>query len=281
MQEPEGIAGAQPAQEMGPQVLNEDTAESSAIAIPVRAKGRSPEQSGFFGGLQYLASTIVIAIFVILFVAQAFQIPSESMEDTLLIGDYLLVDKMQYGPEGGWRPLMPYREVKRGEIVVFKWPLQPSQHFVKRVVGLPGDRIRIERNKVFINGRLFEDAHAVFKPTTGDSDPGDFPGRAAARRMTEPWRKDVDLLTRHREVLIPEGSYFVLGDNRNNSYDSRYWGLVPRENVIGRPLLIYFSYDRNGAAPAGGRAEQSAGFTARLFQIPASARWRRTFRLVQ
>ena len=113
--------------------------------------------------LQSLLGTVVIAVFVITFVVQAFQIPSESMENTLLIGDYLLVDKFCYGGNGFWDHFMPYKPVRRGDVVVFHYPVNPEQHFVKRVIGIPGDRVRIVAGKVFVNGNLMAEDYVVHK----------------------------------------------------------------------------------------------------------------------
>src|SRR3954466_9874691 len=119
--------------------------------IVVDAAPKKPPADGL-SSAQSLLATVVIAVFVITFVVQAFQIPSESMEDTLLIGDYLLVNKVQFGPKGAWGGLLPYERVHRGDVIVFKWPVDPEQHFVKRVIGAPGDRIRIAHGMVFVNG---------------------------------------------------------------------------------------------------------------------------------
>src|SRR5580765_2647959 len=136
-------------------------AEAPAVAKEVPAPPAKPSGESL-SSLQSLLTTIVIAVFVITFIVQAFQIPSESMENTLLIGDYLLVDKLRYGGGGFWDPIMPYRRVRRGDIIVFRYPVNPTQHFVKRVVGVPGDRVRLINRRVYVNGVASEEAYVRF-----------------------------------------------------------------------------------------------------------------------
>src|SRR6202030_1818688 len=127
----------------------------------IETKPSAPE-TDIVSSLQSLLGTVVIAVFVITFVVQAFQIPSESMENTLLIGDYLLVNKVQYGPRGIWGEILPYEQVKRGDIIVFKWPVHPEEHFVKRVVGVPGDRIHLVNGHVMVNGERVKEDYAIY-----------------------------------------------------------------------------------------------------------------------
>ena len=192
--------------------------------------------------LQSLLTTVVIAVFVIAFVVQAFQIPSESMENTLLIGDYLLVDKLRYGGGGGWNYVMPYRPVHRGDIIVFRYPLNPTQHFVKRVVGVPGDRVRLINRQVYVNGIALRENYVVHSSPVHDVFRDEFPRlNLPVPGLEGTWWLQMKKLVEDGALIVPEGSYFVLGDNRDISEDSRYWGFVPRENIIGRPLLIYWS----------------------------------------
>jgi len=233
--------------------------------------------------LQSLLGTVVIAIFVISFVVQAFQIPSESMENTLLIGDYLLVDKLRYGGGSIWDHVIPYRPVQRGDIVVFHYPVNPSQHFVKRVVGIPGDRVRLVHGDVHVNGVELKEPYIRHTSHLRDSFRDDFPRlNSPEPEVTIGWRVEMKKLVEDGELIVPEGQYFVLGDNRDESLDSRYWGFVPRENIIGRPLVIYWSLrsvseDLPVAATPGDRLYHFAYAVSHLFQI---TRWNRTFRLV-
>jgi signal peptidase I len=234
--------------------------------------------------LQSVAGTVVIAVFVVAFLVQAFTIPSESMEGTLLIGDYLLVDKFCYGDSGLWNVLLPYRQIRRGDIVVFHYPVNPEQHFVKRVIGLPGDRLRLINKRVYINGAPLEEPYVQYITTVRDSYRDDFPRTDfPAAGVTARWWREMRKLVEDRQLIIPAGHYFVLGDNRDDSQDSRYWGFVPRENIIGRPLLIYWSArnlhnDLPPSPSASDRLYHLAYVVTHLFQI---TRWERTFRLVR
>jgi signal peptidase I len=234
--------------------------------------------------VQSLMVTVVIAVFVITFVIQAFQIPSESMENTLLIGDYLLVDKLRYGAQGPWSYVVPYRQVERGDIIVFHYPVNPAQHFVKRVIGLPGDRIRLVNKQVFVNGAPLRETYTRFSSPVRNLYRDDFPqvDRIDPGEDSR-WYTRMKEVVRRGELTVPRGEYFVLGDNRDESLDSRYWGLVPRENILGRPLLIYWSLrgldgERAASATLGDKLFHLAYVVTHLFQI---TRWDRTFRLVR
>lgn len=234
--------------------------------------------------VQSVAGTIVIAIFVVTFLLQAFTIPSESMEKTLLIGDYLLVDKFCYGDSGFLDHVLPYRKVKRGDIVVFHYPVNPAQHFVKRVVGVPGDRVRLINKQVYVNGSLAQEPFVQHIYGSRDPYRDDFPRvDAPAFGVTARWWQQMRNLVEDKQLIVPENSYFVLGDNRDDSQDSRYWGFVPRENIIGRPLVIYWSAtslnnDLTKAPSAGDRLYHLAYAVTHVFQI---TRWERTLRLVR
>lgn len=255
-------------------------ASLAGVAEP-RARARS-----FFpnatGSLQSLLGTVVIAIFVITFVVQAFQIPSPSMENTLLVGDYLLVNKLLYGGGGSADFFMPYRRIRRGDIVVFHYPVIPAQHFVKRVIGVPGDRVRLVNKQVFVNGVPLKEPYAHFSRPANDVFRDDFPQLDVAPGETPEWWLMLRKLVEDGQLIVPEAYYFVMGDNRDDSYDSRYWGFVPRENIIGRPLLIYWSVraPQNDPVIPATLDDKLAHFSyvvTHLFQI---TRWNRTLRLV-
>src|SRR5579864_8708833 len=232
--------------------------------------------------IQSLLSIIVIVLFVITFIVQAFQIPSESMEKTLLIGDYLLVDKVHFGQGGvtGW--LMPYAELRCGDIVVFHYPVDPSQHFVKRVIGLPGDHILLRDKTVFVNGEAIPESYAIHVPGDQNASRDNFPsGIDLSGQVDTKWHTELSKRLQDGEVVVPADEYFVMGDNRDHSLDSRYWGFVPRANIVGRPLLIYLSLregqktDENGD---NGKLVHSGRMLAHLWQF---ARWDRMFHLVR
>lgn len=233
--------------------------------------------------IESLGTTIVIAIFVVTFIVQAFQIPSESMENTLLTGDYLLVDKLHFGSDGFWGMVMPYRKVRRGDIVVFHYPVHPSDHFVKRVVAIPGDRMRLINRRLFVNGVLVPEPYVHFS-RPHDVFRDEFPrlDMAVVPSLTGSWWLQMQKLIEDNQLIVPEGSYFVMGDNRDDSYDSRYWGFVPQENIVGRPLVIYWSMraadTEVGTTTAGDKLYRFFYAMGHIVQI---TRWDRTLRLVQ
>jgi signal peptidase I len=253
-------------------------------ASPNQASSNQPAATlgaDMISSLQSLMGTVVIAIFVITFIVQAFQIPSESMENTLLIGDYLLVNKLCYGGGALSNHLMPYQKIVRGDIIVFHYPVDPQQHFVKRVIGVPGDHLRMVNKKVLINGKPLDEPYARFVEPLNDSFRDSFPRvDIPARRLEGDWWLQMQKLVVDGQLIVPEGHYFVMGDNRDDSLDSRYWGFVPQENIIGRPLVIYWSvqdWDRNPSASLTGRLYHLAYAITHIFQI---TRWNRTLRLV-
>ncbi len=235
------------------------------------------------GSLQWLLNAVIIATFVMTFIVQAFQIPSESMENTLLIGDYLLVDKFRYGGGGWLDAILPYRQVHRGDVIVFHYPIDPRQHFVKRVVGIPGDHLRLKNQQVYVNGELMNEPYVHYSTVGHNLYRDEFP-RTDILDPDEDgeWWLLMKKLVEDGQLIVPEGNYFALGDHRDDSKDSRYWGFVPRENIVGRPLLIYWSV-RNGAEdlPAsptvGDKLFHFAYAVTHLFQL---TRWDRTFRVV-
>jgi signal peptidase I len=239
--------------------------------------------NGFSDALQSLVGTVVIAVFVITFIVQAFQIPSPSMENTLLVGDYLLVNKLCYGGGSFADFFMPYRRVQRGDIVVFHYPVNPAQHFVKRVVGVPGDRVRLVNKQVFVNGVALKEPYAHFTRPPNDLFRDSFPRLDVSPGETPEWWLQLRKLVEDGQLIIPQGYYFVMGDNRDDSYDSRYWGFVPKANIIGRPLLIYWSVkgaegEMTTPSSLSEKLYHFAYMVTHIFQI---TRWNRTLRLVK
>jgi signal peptidase I len=239
--------------------------------------------------LASLLRTVVVALFLLTFVLQPYLIPSESMERTLLVGDFLLVNKQVYAPSGSLTQyLFPYREVARGDIVVFHNPQHP--YLVKRVVGLPGDRLRIKDGRVIVNGYVLYEPYAAFEPVAGNPFRDDFPARVYTDPEVDPvWWKQMQSLIRDGELVVPQGEYFVLGDNRNHSTDSRYWGFVSRQQIVARPLVIYFSLSRPSTTDVQPVALQAAlqarddrlGHDRQLSaRLTGFARWKRIFRVV-
>ncbi len=234
--------------------------------------------------IQSVAGTVVIAVFVVTFLLQAFTIPSESMEQTLLIGDYLLVDKFCYGGNKGWNRLLPYRKVQRGDVIVFHYPVNPAKDFVKRVVAIPGDRLRLVNKRVFVNGLPQVEPYVQYIAPLRNYYRDDFPRIDApdSYGVDAKWWKEMPRLVENHQLIIPEDNYFVMGDNRDDSEDSRYWGFVPRQNIIGRPLLIYWSSgNSNNDLPVSPTLNDRLYHLAYAFtHLLQTTRWERTFRLV-
>jgi signal peptidase I len=233
------------------------------------------------GSIQSLVGTVVIAIFVITFIVQAFQIPSGSMKNTLLVGDYLLVNKLCYGSLGSRGSVMPYQKIQRKDIIVFHYPVDPQQHFVKRVIGLPGDRLKMVNKKVFINGKQIDEPYVQFIEPPNNVFRDDFPKiDVPPFNMEGKWWLQMHKLVEDGELIVPQGNYFVMGDNRDDSQDSRYWGFVPQENIIGQPLVIYWSvkdWDNDPQGSLSGRLQHLTYAVSHFFQL---TRWNRTLRLV-
>ena len=170
------------------------------------------------------AIAVILALFIRTFVVQAFKIPSGSMEPTLLVGDHILVNKFLYGIKIPFtnKTLIPISDPKREDVIVFIYPEDESKDFIKRVIGLPGDTVEMKGQKLFINGNIFEDQHGVYAKNLSSN-------RGMAVKGFGP-------------VTVPEGRLFVMGDNRDHSYDSRFWGYVPIESVKGKAFIIYWSW---------------------------------------
>jgi signal peptidase I len=172
---------------------------------------------------------VILALFVRTWVVQAFKIPTGSMENNLLIGDHLLVNKFVFGPTatGLERALLPVRDIRRGDIVVFKYPVEPERDFIKRVIGLPGETVELRAKKVYVDGKPLDEPYVHFL--------------TAASAFSEVTSADVR--ENYGPVTVPQDQYFVMGDNRDNSQDGRYWGYLPRGHVKGKALMIYWSYE--------------------------------------
>jgi signal peptidase I len=233
---------------------------------------------------QSLIYILVVALFIITFTVQPFRIPSESMEPTLLVGDFLLVNK-EVSSDHGIDAFAPTNLIHRGDLIVFHYPVKPSLHLVKRVVGLPGDHIRLRDGRVYVDGRALSEPYAVFRPSPPDGYRDDFPRMDGTEAgVNSRWWIQMRPLISNGELTVPADSYFVLGDNRNDSEDSRYWGFVPRAAIVGKPFLIYFSL-RNldntpGELAAGDNPKTAAGHDARLGSLAGFARWDRALRVI-
>ena len=242
-------------------------------------------------GLQSFASLCVMAIsvlFVYAFVAQNFVIPSASMASTILVGDHDIVDQVSLAPASPWARIMPYRALRRGEPVVFYKPILESDGgediLVKRVVGIPGDRIHLRGGVLYVNGVAQHEPYAAM-PTAADYNlyRDDFPliPPANVSGVTARWSIELPQHIDGDDLVVPLDSYFMMGDNRTNSLDSRYWGFVKRENLVGRPLFIYWSIATPEEDGNPTLAEQASIFFRHLTHFATDTRWRRTFQIVR
>ncbi len=250
-----------------------------------------------FEAVASICSVLVVGLYILTFLAQNYVIPSGSMENTLLVGDHLVVDRITLSPPANWMPLVHYREPRRGDIVVFIKPVaepqldadgKPQYFFlVKRLIGVPGDHIHLRRGIVILNGV------AQPPPKDGSDDPGsgdsafldEFPGGGPPEpnpQVPDAWIEDFPNHIVDGELVVPPGMYFMMGDNRHDSLDSRYWGFVPRQNIVGRPLFNYWSfksteddYTQTGLGPR----------IARMFHMAThfftETRWNRTFHVTR
>jgi signal peptidase I len=196
--------------------------------------------------LSSLAAVLVTGLFIITFVVQAFEIPSSSMENTLLIGDHVFVNRIQFAPRSSWvGPLLPYRDPRFRDIVVFLSPAEPGLYVVKRIIGLPGDRIHLRNGVVYRNGQALDESYVDHDRDTMDPYRNNFPAVPPTDdpNVNPNWMVDLPSYIQGDDVVVPPNHYFAMGDHRGVSLDSRYWGFIPRENIIGRPMFIYWSFE--------------------------------------
>ena len=211
------------------------------------AVANAPRHShvGFLLHAQGMLEILVIALFVATFLAQPFRIPSESMQPTLMVGDFLLGNKQSFAPSGVLDTVLPPAVIHRGDLVIFHYPVDPTRDLVKRVIAVPGDRLHLRNGLVYLNEQALVEPYAVYTPTPPDSFRDDFPSLRRTDPNADPrWWAELRRSVTREEILVPAGDYFVMGDNRNDSEDSRYWGFVPREAIVARPLVVYFSVAR-------------------------------------
>jgi signal peptidase I len=232
------------------------------------ASDEAKKKSTFREYYEALLIAVIFVNFARIFVFQAFKIPTGSMEDNLKVGDHIIVNEFIYGPvPDAWKRLLPLRDIKRGDIIVFRFPLQPDTDFVKRVVGLPGDVIEIRNKVVFINGKALDEPYVVHVDSTV------FPGISA---LPEQYR----LRDQLAPFVVPPARYFAMGDNRDRSSDSRYWGTVPRGHIKGRAFMVYWSFASvppPADSPPSARLKELADVVIHFFTW---TRWERTFFIV-
>jgi signal peptidase I len=265
-------------------VANNLPASRTSSAEPKARGRRKPKKrettSEFIASM---AGVLVVGLFIITFCLQAFEIPSSSMENTLLIGDHVFVDRVLEAPPTRWLPVIPYRSVQHGDIVVFLSPAEPGLYVVKRIIGVPGDRIRLKDGTVYRNGQRLNEPYVVrngsYNPYR-DNFPSVPPSEAAG--VKPEWHLTLLSHVVDGELVIPPESYFAMGDNRDVSYDSRYWGFIPRENIIGRPMFIYWSFETPPNQYLKTSLADRAAFVARVvIHFFDMTRWGRMFKLVR
>ncbi|HXZ78666.1 MAG TPA: signal peptidase I [Terriglobales bacterium] len=254
--------------------------KNNAADTPGKPEKKSETPMEFIASM---ALVLVVGLFIITFNLQAFEIPSSSMENTLLIGDHVFVDRVTLAPKTNWvGPVIRYREPRHGDIVVFLSPAEPGLYVVKRIIGIPGDHIRLRDGAVFRNGQQLDEPYVIHN---GSYNPyrDNFPNVVAPEGMITPeWRLSVSSYTKDGELVVPPERYFAMGDNRDVSYDSRYWGFIPQENIVGRPMFIYWSFETPAGQYLKTSFEDRLAFIGKvIFHFFDETRWRRMFHLVR
>jgi len=237
--------------------------------------------------LASLAAVLVTGLFIITFVVQAFEIPSSSMEDTLLIGDHVFVNRIVFAPKTAWvGPMLPYREVRHSDIVVFLHPdaAYTGTYVVKRIMGVPGDRIHLRNGEVYRNGEKLNEPYVQHdRDEPADYYRNNFPAVPASDPNISPkWEGELASYIQDGDLVVPPGHYFAMGDHRGVSLDSRYWGFIPQENIIGRPMFIYWSFNTPSDQYTKTGIADRLGFLAHVvFHFFDETRWERTLKVVR
>jgi signal peptidase I len=269
---------------------NDSSAHALRHSLHSGSAASGPLLHGPAEALLSLLRSALVALFAVTFIVQPVVIPSESMEPTLLVGDFLLVNRIALAPAGPWHRLLACASPARQQIVTFRSPLHPQEYLIKRIVAIPGDHLRIVNNHVWIDGRPL--AEPYLAPESGYSQAAlaDFPAAEYTDpRMDVVWWRTMQPLVHNGELTVPAGQYFVLGDNRAHSLDSRYWGFVDRDRIVASPVLIYLSLRRPSiperptvpvmvSGPADDRLGHDGGLSARIFD---AVRWTRLFHVVR
>jgi signal peptidase I len=253
----------------------------------VKTKEKKPEKKkeSLPESISGIAAVLVSGLFIITFMVQAFEIPSESMVKTLLVGDHVFVDRLSPTAKAGYvGPFIPYREIKHGDIIVFLHPKEPGMYVVKRIIGVPGDRIHLRDGKVYRNNEALNEPYVIH------SGPGYSPYRDQFPAVPPDGDSNVNpewpiVMREHLkdgDLVVPPDSYFGMGDNRDVSLDSRFWGFIPRENIIGRPLFIYWSFDTPKDQYERTSMADRVGFLVHVVtHFFGETRWSRMFHLVR
>lgn len=269
------------------------TKNSDAAVMPERARRATPQEQApekpketTVEFLASLCAVLVTGLFIITFIVQAFEIPSSSMENTLLIGDHVFVNRISFAPKTRWiGPLLPYRDPHFGDIVVFLSPAEPGLYVVKRIIGTPGDRIHLRNGVVYRNGVALDEPYVLHdQDHPADEYRNNFPALPPSEDygVYPDWAASMEQYVQGDDLVVPPGRYFAMGDHRGVSLDSRYWGFIPRQNIIGRPMFIYWSFETPEDQ------YRKTGWSDRILFVGRiiihffdETRWHRTFRLVR
>ena len=275
------------------------TEKTEASNATPEAKSAAPQQEHetALESLASICTVLAVGLFVMTFVFQNFEIPSASMENTLLIGDHVLVDRISLAPPTHHAtPLVHYRDVQRGDIIVFlkPHPETPDLYLVKRCIGLPGDHIHLQHGVVYLNGVAQNEPYAQMPRDDGDPQdlytpyrddfPADLDGieQSAAANNATLWSIDLPNHIVNGDLVVPPGTVFAMGDNRTKSLDGRFWVFVPRENIVGRPMFVYWSFqtppDQINKTSIGDRIAFMGHILIHIFD---ETRWSRTFHVVR
>ena len=259
-------------------------------AVPVKVKDEVAETP--MEALASICTILAIGMFVFGFIFQNFEIPSGSMLNTLLIGDHVVVDRITLAPATKWAPFVHYRAVRRGDVIVFMKPNpeSPDLILVKRTIGIPGDRIHLRHGVVYLNGVAQNEPYAIMPVADGIGMQAyqpyrdDFPSVTPSpdEQVTEVWREELPQHIQGDDLVVPPGYVFAMGDNRTESLDGRYWGFVPQQNILGRPLFVYWSFqtpaDQEDKTSIGDRIGFMFHIVTHIF---SDTRWKRTLHVVR
>jgi signal peptidase I len=273
--------------------LPDSTAVAPDEKIAVTPAAEPVERETALESLASICTVLAVLLFIQTFVFQNYVIPSASMENTLLIGDHVVVDRLSLAPPTHWFPLVHYRDVRRGDVIVFlkPHPESPDLHLVKRCIGIPGDRIHLQDGVVYLNGVAQNEPYAQQPREDGNPEHtlnpyrDDFPSVPVDPNdpnVTAEWAIDLPSHIVHGDLVVPPGFVFAMGDNRTESLDGRYWGFVPRENIIGRPLFVYWSFitpaDQMNKTSMGDSIAFIGHMVVHFFDL---TRWHRTFHVIR
>jgi signal peptidase I len=265
-------------------------AQETETPVPASDTQNETQPETALESLASICSVLAIGLFVMTFVFQNFEIPSGSMEKTLLIGDHVLVDRVTLAPPTSWAPFMDYREIHRGDIIVFLKPGEPDLFLVKRTIGIPGDHIHLRNGVVYLNGVPQYEPQAAMPGNVDDPEQGinfyrdDFPAIPpdVYEGVTPEWAAEMPKHIQNGDLVVPPGTVFAMGDNRTNSLDGRYWGFVPRADIIGRPLFVYWSFQTPVDEIDKQSIAQRLGFFVHILShFVSQTLWKRTFHVIR